>query len=111
MVDANLPRPNAEYGHRSKQTIAVTAGSGFRKPGVHHVPRGTTLRQFLKSAQILPKGGWQHFDMSSVNSGCRLKQFHNGQRTGFLSRGKPSEKQFDTILEDGADVAVLMYNW
>lgn len=54
VFDANLPSPKAEYGKQTSQTIAVTAGDGFRKPGVHHVPQGTTLRQFIEIAAVLP---------------------------------------------------------
>ena len=107
VFDANLPRPKAEYGQRSEQTIAVKAGRGFRKPGVHHVPRGTTLRQFIKIAQLLPNREW-----GSAESwcGCRVKQIRHGKGAGIFSQAEPSEKQYETSLEDGAEVDVFIWN-
>jgi hypothetical protein len=107
VFDANLPRPKAEYGRRSEQTIAVTALSGFRKPGVHHVPRGTTLRQFLKIAQVLPNRDW---GFSEFSCGCRVRQSRNGKGAGIFSQAEPSEKQYETSLEDGAEVNVFIWN-
>lgn len=108
VFDANLPRPKAEYGQRSEQTIVVTAGMGFRRPGIHHVPRGTTLRQFLKIAQILPERDWTPGRYSIC--ACKVGMIRNGKGAGFMTALEPSEKEYKTILEDGAKVAVLKQN-
>ncbi|OYW76396.1 MAG: hypothetical protein B7Z37_08680 [Verrucomicrobia bacterium 12-59-8] len=108
VFDANLPRPKAEYGQRTEQTIVVTAGSGFRKPGIHHVPRGTTLRQFMKIAQILPNRDW---GPEEWYCGCTVKQMRDGKGAGIFSQAEPSKKQYETRLEDGAEVAVPKWNW
>ena len=108
VFDATLPRPQAEYGQRSELTIAVKAGHGFRKPGVHHVPRGTTLRQFIKIAQILPNHAW---GPAEFYCGCTVKQMRDGKSAGIFSKAEPSEKQYETRLEDGAEVAVPKWNW
>lgn len=109
VFDANLPRPKAEYGQVQANSIAVNALMGFRKPGVHHVPRGTTLRQFLKIAQILPERDWNG---QRSFYGCSVSQRRHGKVSGFFAAmGPPSEKEYETVLEDGAHVKVFMLNW
>ena len=107
LVDPSLPCPKREYGHHSKDSIAVTAKDGFRHPGVHHVRRGTTLREFLQIAVLLPDREWGD---AEFRCGCRVEQSRDGKPTGFLSRAKPTEKQLDTPLEEGAIVSVIKWN-
>lgn len=107
MLDSNLPCPKAVYGKAAENTIAVIVGKGFRNPGTHHVPRGTTLRQLLKMAPMLPnpgrgsEAGWWSLKVS---------QMKNGRATGLISKETPTEKELDTILEDAAQISVIKYN-
>ncbi len=103
MFDANLPRPKAEYGQSGEHTIAVMAGIGFRKPGVHHVPRGTTLRAFIARAEILPET--RRFPLIDYH----VHQIRDGKGVGFRAN-EPSENQWEARLEDGAIVEVFKCN-
>lgn len=108
LFDKNQPLPKSAYGVRSAGTISVTATSGFRKPGIHHVPKGTNLRQFLGMAVILPHYNW---GAAETFCGCRvLMRSPDGSREGFQSPGKPSEQELDTVLRDGAAVALMKWN-
>ena len=107
MFDSNLPRPKAVYGRAAEDTIAVTVGRGFRNPGIHHVPRGTTLRQLLKMAPMLPNpergaelGWWS----------LKVGQLKNGKLAEVITDNKPTEKELDTILEDAAQISVIKWN-
>lgn len=107
MFDSNLPRPKAVYGIAADNTIVVTIGKGFRNPGIHHVPSGTTVRQLLKMAPMLPDPG-----RGSELGWWSLKvaQIKKGRATGFISKEEPTEKELDTILEDAAQISVIKYN-
>lgn len=108
LLDENRPLPKSVYGVRSTEAISVTATTGFRKPGIHHVPKGTTLRQFLGMAVILPHYRW---GAAETFCGCRvLMQSPDGRSEGFQSPGQPSEQQLDTVLRDGAVVALMKWN-
>lgn len=108
VFDPNLPRPKTEYGKQTGQTITVTAGYGFRKPGLHHVSQDTTLRQFIEIAAVLPNRRWGAVEGFC---GCRLRMLKAGKPGGFQSPRKPTEQQLDTRLEDGAIVDVIKWNW
>ncbi|GEM_PF-3917778 len=81
LFDSNLPFPKREYGPRVENSIAVTATKGFRKPGTHYVSRGTTVREFLEVAKMLPdpgfhsEGGWWSL---------KVAQLKNGSPGGFI---------------------------
>lgn len=108
LFDENQPLPRSVYGMHSAETISVTATSGFRKPGIHHVPKGTTLRQFLGTAVILPHYRW---GAAETFCGCRvLMHSPNGTSEGFQSPGEPTEQQLETVLRDGAIVALMKWN-
>ncbi len=107
LLDPNLPMPKLEYGCSSQNTISVTAQTGFRRSGVHHVPKGTTLRQFLEIASMLPNRKWGAIEGFC---GCRVEQLRNGQGAGFQIPGRPTETQLDEVLEDGAIVSILKWN-
>jgi hypothetical protein len=107
LLDPNLPMPKREYGCSSQNTISVTAQTGFRRPGVHYVSKGTTLRQFLVIASILPNREW---GAAEFFCGCRVQQLRNGQAAGFVTPARPTETQLDEVLEDGAMVSILKWN-
>lgn len=108
LFDKNRQLPKLVYGVRSAETIAVTAKNGFRKPGIHHVPKGTTLRHFLEKAVILPHYRWGHAEFFC---GCRVQmQSPDGRSEGFRTPGEPSEQQLDTVLRDRAVVALMKWN-
>ncbi|MBE2285236.1 MAG: hypothetical protein IAE77_17385 [Prosthecobacter sp.] len=107
MFDSNLPRPEGVYGKAAENTISVTLGKGFRNPGTHHLPRGTTVRQLLTMTPMLPNpGGGSELGWWSL----KVTQMKNGRATGFISKETPTEKELDTILEDAAQITVIKYN-
>lgn len=107
MLDSNLPRPQAIYGRVAENTIAVNVNKGFRNPGIHHVQRGTTLRELLKTVPMLGNPGkGSEGGMWSV----KLGQLTNGKPTGFISNFELTDKELDTVLEDGAEISVVKYN-
>jgi len=103
VFDANLPRPKVVYGKRGEDTIAVTAGTGFRNPGVHHVPRGTRLGDFIMRASVLPSV------LRFPRVDYRLGQIRDGKGVGFHTT-EPSSSQWETRLEDGAVVEIFKCN-
>jgi hypothetical protein len=107
LFDSGRPLPNRTYGKQSNATIAVTAKHGFRRPGLHHVAKGTTLRQFIGIAQPLPGRSWGEGEFFC---GCRVQQLRNGKPTGFQSPGKPTDAQLDDTLTDGAIVSIIKWS-
>lgn len=107
MFDPNLPLPQRSYGQSAENAIAAVVTKGFRKPGTHHVPRGTTVRELLEMAQMLPNPG------RGAEAGwwsLKVAQLKNGNPVGFISRETPTEAELNTILEDGAQVSVIKWN-
>lgn len=107
VFDPNLPRPAREYDHGDDDTIAVTVGSGFRMPGVHHVKRGTTVREFLLIARMLAD---PHIGAEGGQWSLFVGQMLEGKITGFMSKCMPTLEELDTVLQDRALVKVIKWN-
>jgi hypothetical protein len=93
-----------EYGKPTRDTVTVTVGGGFRRPGAYHVPAGTTVGDLIHMAEMLPDPGrGSELHMWSL----KLSQSKNG----FNSFNETPEERLRVTLEDQARLAVHKYNF
>lgn len=108
LVDSALqpyhPKPRRDYGNASLP-VAVSVGSGFKRPGMYYLPTGSTLKTVITQAHL-----WREIAGQGLpNRYCYLQitQVENGHKVTFKSNGQPTEQELDQVLTDGAVVEVV----
>ena len=99
------PLPERIYGRQSGQTIRVRVMVGFKRPGIYHVPQGTTLGELLEMARPL-----EHIERDGLPRGfCAIELKHTGGgkvRTDRV-RGGPRSEQMHLPLREGSEIGIV----